>query len=77
MKIPLQINKKKDQVSVFKLWSSWPQGKFQFWLKYSLQDNEGHESPIGTSRESERPKRYSGYVAYMKNIIQDEPSTFE
>jgi len=47
------------------------------WLKAILEDAEGHGSTNGTFRERERPKRYSGYAAYMKKLIEIEPTKFE
>ena len=31
----------------------------------------------GSFRESKKPKRYFGYVAYMTKLIEAKPSTFE
>jgi len=42
----------------------------QNWLKTILEDVEWHGATKGTFRESKRPKRYSGYVAYMTRIIE-------
>lgn len=47
------------------------------WLKATLEDVEGHGAVKGTFRERKRPKRYSGYVAYMIKLIEAKPSTFE
>eukprot|EP00253_Pinus_taeda_P022805 PITA_22805 len=47
------------------------------WLKSTLLDAEGHGAAQGSFRESKRPKKYSGYVAYMTKLIEAEPSTFE
>lgn len=43
------------------------------WLKATLEDVEGHEAAKGSFRESKRPKRYSGYAAYMTKLIEVEP----
>ena len=47
------------------------------WLKSTLLDAEGHGVVKGSFRESKKPKRYSGYVAYMTKLIEAEPSIFE
>ena len=47
------------------------------WLKATLEDAEGHEAAKGSFRESKKPKRYSGYVAYMTKLIEVKPSTFK
>ena len=46
-------------------------------LKSTLLDAEGHGSIQGTSRESKKPKQYSGYATYMTKLIEAEPSIFE
>eukprot|EP00253_Pinus_taeda_P008095 PITA_08095 len=46
------------------------------WLTSTLQDAERHQAS-GKFRESKKPKRYSGYAAYMSKLIKDEPSKFE
>lgn len=51
--------------------------KMQNWLRTTLQDAEGHEAAKGSSRECRKPKRYSGYAAYMTKLIKAEPSTFQ
>lgn len=43
----------------------------------TLVDAEGHGAAQGSFRESKRPKRYYGYVAYMTKLIEIKPSTFE
>lgn len=40
------------------------------YLKSTLIDAEGHGAAQGSFRESKRPKRYSGYVAYMPKLIE-------
>lgn len=40
------------------------------WLKSTLLDVEGHGAAQGSFRESKRPKRYYGYVAYMTKLIE-------
>ena len=45
-------------------------------LKTSLQEAEGHIA-LETSRESKILERYSWYVAYMKKLIEVEPSSYE
>lgn len=47
------------------------------WLKDPLEDVKGHGVAKGTLRERKRPKMYSGYVSYMKKIVEEDPSTFE
>ena len=47
------------------------------WLKPTLEDVEGHEAAKGSSRESKKPKSYSGYAAYITKLIEAEPSTFQ
>ena len=47
------------------------------WLKATLEDVEGHGATKGTFRERKRPKRYSGYAAYITKLIDAEPTTFE
>ena len=47
------------------------------WLKLHYKMPKDMEAPMGTFRESRRPKRYSSYAAYMTKLIQVEPSTFE
>ena len=42
-----------------------------------MQEAEKVTAPKGTFRESKRPHRYSGYVAFMSKIIDSEPTTFE
>eukprot|EP00253_Pinus_taeda_P014589 PITA_14589 len=46
------------------------------WLKTILQEVKGHIASR-TSKESKRPKRYSGYVAYIKKLIDVEHSSHE
>jgi len=45
------------------------------WLKATLEDLEGHETAKSSFRESKKPKRYSGYAAYMTKSIEVEPPT--
>ena len=47
------------------------------WFKSTLLDAEGPGATQGSFRESKRPKKYSGYAAYMTKLIEAEPSTFE
>jgi hypothetical protein len=47
------------------------------WLESTLQEAERHKAPIGTFRESKRPKRFSSYAAFMTNLVNAEPSTFD
>jgi hypothetical protein len=42
-----------------------------------LQEVEGHATPCGTFRVSNRPQRYSCYAAAMSHIIHFEPSNYE
>jgi len=51
--------------------------KILAWLKYTLQDAEGHAALQGIFKESKRPKRYSSYVALMTKLIDFKPSNFE
>jgi hypothetical protein len=36
-----------------------------------------HKSPIGTFRQSKKPKRFTSYVALIKILVNAEPSTSE
>ena len=47
------------------------------WLKSTLLDAEGHGAATSSFRESKKPKRYFGYVAYMTKLIEEKPSSFE
>jgi len=47
------------------------------WLKSTLLDAKGHRATQGSFRESKKPKKYFGYVAYMTKLIEAKPSTFE
>jgi hypothetical protein len=47
------------------------------WARHTLQEAKGHATPRGTFRESNRPRRYSCYVAAMSHIIDYEPSYYE
>jgi hypothetical protein len=47
------------------------------WLEDTLQDAERLKVPEGTFRKSKIPKRFSSYVAYMANLLDEEPTTFE
>jgi hypothetical protein len=47
------------------------------WIEATLQDAERIKVPEGTSRKSERPKRFSSYAAYMTKLLDEEPTTFE
>ena len=51
--------------------------KRPYCLRDTLEDVEGHEVVKGSSKESKKPKRYSGYAAYMTKLIEIEPSTFQ
>jgi hypothetical protein len=42
-----------------------------------VQEAERIVSPKGTFRERKKPHRFGGYVALMRNIIDDENSSFE
>jgi hypothetical protein len=42
-----------------------------------LQEEEGLKAPDGTSRKSKKPKIFSSYAAYMKKLLDEEPTTFE
>eukprot|EP00253_Pinus_taeda_P032120 PITA_32120 len=51
--------------------------KRPYWLISTLEYAEGHEAAKGSYRESKKPKRYSGYAAYMTKLIEVEPSIFQ
>jgi hypothetical protein len=51
--------------------------KILSWLEDTLQDAERLKVLEGTFRKSKRPKRFSSYAAYMTNILDEEPTTFE
>jgi hypothetical protein len=40
----------------------------------NLQEEEGHTTPQGTTRERKRPKIFSRYLSTMSHIIDSEPS---
>ena len=42
-----------------------------------LREAEKHASPSSTFRESNRPQRFSGYVALMAQIGNAEPTNYE
>jgi hypothetical protein len=42
-----------------------------------MQEAERIDAPKGTFMESNRPHRFGGYVALMRNFSDDEPSSFE
>jgi hypothetical protein len=44
------------------------------WARQTLQEEEGHKAPQGTTRESKRPKRFSSYFSAMTHIIESEPT---
>ena len=44
------------------------------WARQTLQEEEGHTTPKGTTRESKRPKIFSSYLSSMSHIIESEPS---
>ena len=46
------------------------------WFKETMQEAEKLTAPKGTFRESKRPHRYGGYVAFISKIINSEPTTF-
>jgi hypothetical protein len=48
--------------------------KIPAWARQTLQEAEGHTTPQGTTRERERPKRFSSYLSTMSHIIDSEPS---
>jgi hypothetical protein len=55
-----------------------PKTKIQpAWLEATFQDAERLKVPEGTLRKSKKPKRFSSYEAYMTNLIDEEPTTFE
>ena len=47
------------------------------WFNKTMQEAEKVIAPNGTFRESKRPHRYSGYVAFINKIIDSKPTTFE
>ena len=47
------------------------------WLRNTLQEDEGHEAPRGSFRESKRLHNFSSDVVLMSKIIDSEPSTYE
>jgi hypothetical protein len=47
------------------------------WLEAALQEAERLKVPDGTFRKSKKPKRFSSYAACMKNLLDEEPTTFE
>jgi hypothetical protein len=42
--------------------------------RQTLQEEEGHKAPQGTTIESKRPKRFSSYLSTMTCIIDSEAS---
>ena len=42
-----------------------------------IQDEKYYGAPKGTLRESKRPRPYSSYVAFMCNLVDEEPTSFE
>jgi hypothetical protein len=47
------------------------------WCREILREVEKHAALSGTFRESNRPQRYSGYVALMAQISDAEPTIYE
>lgn len=47
------------------------------WLEKTLKEDEGHVITHGTSRESNKPKKYSGYTTLMCKIIKSKSSSYE
>jgi hypothetical protein len=47
------------------------------WLEATLQEAERLKAPSGTFRKRKKPKRFSSYAACMKNLLNEEPTTFE
>lgn len=47
------------------------------WFKETMQEAEKVTTPKGTFRESKRPHRYGGYMAFISKIINSKPTTFE
>lgn len=43
--------------------------KRPYWFNSTLLDAKGHGVAQGSFRESKRPKKYYGYVAYMTKLI--------
>ena len=54
-----------------------PRKRNPAWFKRTMQEAENVTTPKGTFKESKRPHRYSGYVAFISKIIDSEPTTFE
>ena len=42
-----------------------------------MQDAEWHGTPLGSSRERKKPRRYSRYFAQMVHISDSNPSTYK
>jgi hypothetical protein len=51
--------------------------KHPTWIEDTLHEAERLKAPSGTFRERENPKRLPSYVACMKKLINEEPTTFE
>jgi len=47
------------------------------WCREILREAEKHAAPSGTFRESNRPQRYSSYVALMAQISDAKPTIYE
>jgi hypothetical protein len=47
------------------------------WVKELIQDAENYGAPEGTMRQRKNPKPFSGYMALMCDIIENEPTFFE
>jgi hypothetical protein len=47
------------------------------WLEATLQEVERIKAPSGTFRERKNPKILSIYAKCMKQIINEEPTTFK
>jgi hypothetical protein len=47
------------------------------WLEATLQEAETLKAQSGTFRESKKPKRFFSYATCMKQLINEELTTFE
>ena len=47
------------------------------WCREIPREAEKHVAPSGTFRESNKPQRFSGYVALMAQISDAEPTNYE
>jgi hypothetical protein len=48
--------------------------KIPAWARQTLEEEEGHKSPQGATRESKRPKRFSRYLSAMTHVIDSKPT---